>query len=49
MGFAARGRKVEEREGQFVLREDATPYRPEFDPEKGVLSPENAYLRAGFP
>ena len=41
--IAAKGR-VEENNGQYILREEPNPYSAHFDPEKGPLSPKNSYF-----
>ncbi|MBA3030053.1 MAG: hypothetical protein FP816_14770 [Desulfobacteraceae bacterium] len=38
------GRKVIESNIGFELKEPQEPYMPVFDPKKGPLSPNNAYL-----
>ena len=45
LGIKAIGRKIEEQnEGQYVLREEPIAYDTVFDPQKGLLRPENSYF-----
>jgi putative transposase len=45
LGTKAIGRRVEEqRNDQYVLREEPVAYNTVFDPEKGLLSSENSYF-----
>ena len=44
LGVLATGRRMEEANGQFVLREEVNSYSAHFDPEKGPLNPENSYF-----
>ncbi len=44
LGIEARGRKVEEKNGIYNLKESQNSYGAVFDPEKAGLSPENTYF-----
>ena len=44
LGARGIGRKVIESNVGFELNEPQEPYRPVFDPEKGPLSPNNAFF-----
>ena len=41
LGIRAKGRKMLSNNGAYELRELATPYKGDFDPENGVLRLEN--------
>lgn len=43
LGVQGMGRRIEEQQDRFVLKEDYAPYNADFDPEKGCLSPKNSY------
>lgn len=44
LGMLTTGRRIEESNGTFVLREEANPYSAHFDPKKGPLSSKNSYF-----
>lgn len=43
LGIKAQGRRIEQQEGRFVIREELAPYNTVFDQQKGHLNPENSY------
>ena len=43
LGIKARGRRIEQQEDRFVIREELAPYSTVFDQQKGHLSPKNSY------
>ena len=44
LGIRAKGRRANERNGQYELRESKCSYNAHFDPKKGHIEPENLYI-----
>lgn len=49
LGIKAQGRKIEEQEGRFVIREAPAPFNAVFDQQKGHSSLANSFYLDIFP